>query len=69
MDILVYTYMYVRGSAKTCQDERIFENHFWTFYNSVVQDDYNALCFTSVACPLRNYERRHSPCTAEERLE
>ena len=41
-------YAYVTGSAKTCQDARIFENHFLAFYNSVTQGDYNALCFTSV---------------------
>ena len=40
------------GSAKTCQDARIFENHFLAFYNSVTQGDYNALCFTSVACSV-----------------
>ena len=53
-DILVYIYTcsYVTGSSKTCQDAGILENHFWAFYNSVVQDDYNALCFTSVACSV-----------------
>ena len=45
-------FIYVTGSAKTCQDARIFENHFLAFYNSVTQGDYNALCFTSVACSV-----------------
>ena len=40
------------GSAKTCQNAGIFENHFLAFYNSVTQGDYNALCFTSVACSV-----------------
>ena len=40
------------GSAKTCQNVGIFENHFLAFYNSVTQGDYNALCFTSVACSV-----------------
>ena len=44
--------VYVTGSAKTCQDARIFENHFLAFYNSVMQGDYNALCFTSVVCSV-----------------
>ena len=35
-----------------CQDARILENHFWAFYNSLVLGDYNALCFTSVACSV-----------------
>ena len=51
----------VIGSAKTCQDARIFENHFLAFYNSVMQGDYNALFHvcslfrcetTSAAVPL-----------------
>ena len=44
--------LYVTGSAKTCQDAGIFENHFLAFHNSVTQGDYNALCFTSVACSV-----------------
>ena len=68
-DILVYTYMYVTGSAKTCQDACILENHFWAFYNSVVQGDYNALCFTSVACSVAKLRALPFPCSAEERLE
>ena len=40
------------GSAKTCQDARIFKNNFSAFYNSLVHGDYNALCFTSVACSV-----------------
>ena len=28
------------GSAKICQDARIFENHYLAFYNSVMQGDY-----------------------------
>ena len=40
------------GSAKTCQNAGIVENHFLAFYNSVTQGDYNALCFTSVACSV-----------------
>ena len=62
-DILVYTcvYMYVTGSSKTCQDARIFKNHFWAFYNSVVQGDYNALCFTSVACSIAKLQAQLFP--------
>ena len=44
--------LYVTGSAKTCQDAGIFENHFLAFHNSVTQGDYNAVCFTSVACSV-----------------
>ena len=42
----------VTGSAKTCQNAGIFENHFLAFYNSVTQGEYNALCFTSLACSV-----------------
>ena len=54
-------FKYVTGSAKTCQDACIFENHFLAFYNSLAQGDYNALFHvcslfrretTSVAVPL-----------------
>ena len=60
---------YVTGSAKTCQDARIFENYFLAFYNSVVQGDYTALCFTSVACSVAKLRAPAFPCSAEERLE
>ena len=60
---------FVTGSAKTCQDARIFENHFLAFYNSVMQGDYNALCFTSVACSVAKLRAPPFPCSAEERLE
>ena len=57
------------GSAKTCQDVRMFENHFLAFYNSVIQGDYNDLCFTSVACSVVKLRAPQLPCSAEERLE
>ena len=57
------------GSVKTCQDACIFENHFLAFYNSVMQGDYNALCFTSVACSVAKLRAPPFPCSAEERLE
>ena len=60
---------YVTGSAKTCQDAGIFENPFLAFYNSVMQGDYNALCFTSVACSVAKLRAPPFPCSAEERLE
>ena len=62
-------YIYVTGSAKTCQDARIFENQFLAFYNSLVHGDYNALCFTSVACSVAKLRAPPFPCSAEERLE
>ena len=61
--------VYVTGSAKTCLDAGIFENHFLAFYNSVMQGDYNALCFTSVACSVAKLRAPPFPCSAEERLE
>ena len=61
--------IYVTGSAKRCQDAGIFENPFLTFYNSVMQGDYNALCFTSVACSVAKLRAPPFPCSAEERLE
>ena len=67
---VVYTCnVYVTGSAKTCQDAGVFENHFLAFYNSVMQGDYNALCFTSVACSVAKLRAPPFPCSAEERLE
>ena len=62
-------YIYVTGSAKTCQDARIFENQFLAFYNSLVHGDYNALCFTFVACSVAKLRAPPFPCSAEERLE
>ena len=52
-----------------CLDAGIFENHFLAFYNSVMQGDYNALCFTSVACSVAKLRAPPFPCSAEERLE
>ena len=60
---------YVTGSAKTCQDARIFENQFLAFYNSLVHGDYNAVCFTAVACSVAKLRAPPFPCSAEERLE
>ena len=56
-------------SAKTCQDARILENHFLAIYNSLVQGDFNALCFTSVACSVAKLRAPPFPCSAEGRLE
>ena len=67
--IYKYIYIYVTGSAKTCQDARIFENKFLACYNSLVHGDYNALCFTSVACSVTKLRAPPFPCSAEERLE
>ena len=66
---LITQHAFVTGSAKTCQDAGIFENPFLAFYNSVVQGDYNALCFTSVACSVAKLRAPPFPCSAEERLE
>ena len=57
--LLQYCLVYVTGSAKTCEDARIFKNHFLVFYNSVMQGDYNALCFTSVACSVARIFKNH----------
>ena len=65
----LYCVKNVTGSAKTCQDARIFENHFLAFYNSVMQGDYNALCFTTVACSVAKLRAPPFPCFAEERSE
>ena len=54
------------GSAKTCQDVRIFENHFLAFYNSVMQGDYNVLCFTSVACSVAKLRAPPFPCSRKK---
>ena len=63
------TSQYVTGSAKTCQDARIFENHFLAFYNSVMQGVYNAPCFTSVACSIAKLRALPFLYSTEERLE
>ena len=60
---------YIGKITKTCQDARIFENQFLAFYNSLVHVDYNALCFTSVACSVAKLRAPPFPCSAEERLE
>ena len=65
----IFKYIFVTGSAKTCQDACIFENHFLAFYNSVMLGDYNALCFTTVACSVAKLRAPPFPCSAEERLE
>ena len=46
-----------------------FRKIFLAFYNSVVQGDYNALCFMSVPCSVAKLQAPPFPCSAEERLE